>query len=182
MWSNSSFKDLVQYNDGFKTNLIGTPRQVAERIVALKDIGVDLVLSAFLHFQEDVAYFGEHVLPRWCASSRKPAVAPKPRDMTRAALNLSNVRLSFGGIGALKGVDLDVRAGEIHAVIGPNGAGKSSLINVITGIYRPGCGRNSGSTAVGCRASRRSGSPISASPGRSRTSSSSKGFRSSRTS
>jgi FMNH2-dependent dimethyl sulfone monooxygenase len=63
MWSNSSVKDLVQYNDGFKTNLIGTPRQVAERIVALKDIGVDLVLSAFLHFQEDVAYFGEHVLP-----------------------------------------------------------------------------------------------------------------------
>jgi branched-chain amino acid transport system ATP-binding protein len=60
--------------------------------------------------------------------------------MTGAALNLSNVRLSFGGIGALKGVNLDVRAGEIHAVIGPNGAGKSSLINVISGIYRPDAG------------------------------------------
>lgn len=53
----------VQYNDGFKTNLIGTPRQIAERIVELKSVGVDLVLSAFLHFQEEVAYFGEHVLP-----------------------------------------------------------------------------------------------------------------------
>ncbi|GAB0118333.1 dimethylsulfone monooxygenase SfnG [Acidisoma sp. 7E03] len=63
MWSNSAFNDLVQYNDGFKTNLIGTPRQVAERIVALKDIGVDLVLAAFLHFHEEVAYFGERVLP-----------------------------------------------------------------------------------------------------------------------
>jgi FMNH2-dependent dimethyl sulfone monooxygenase len=63
MWSNSGFKDLVQYNDGFKTNLIGTPRQIAERIVALKDIGVDLVLCAFLHFQEEVAYFGERVMP-----------------------------------------------------------------------------------------------------------------------
>lgn len=63
MWANSGFKDLVQYNDGFKTNLIGTPRQIAERIVALKDIGVDLVLCAFLHFQEEVAYFGERVLP-----------------------------------------------------------------------------------------------------------------------
>ena len=53
----------MQYNDGFKTNLIGTPRQIAERIVELKAIGVDLILSAFLHFQEEVEYFGKHVLP-----------------------------------------------------------------------------------------------------------------------
>jgi len=62
-WATSSFEDLVQYNDGFKTNLIGTPLQIAERIVALKAVGVDLILSGFLHFQEEVAYFGEHVLP-----------------------------------------------------------------------------------------------------------------------
>lgn len=62
-WAKSSFEDLVQYNDGFKTNLIGTPEQIAERIVALKAVGVDLILSGFLHFQEEVAYFGEHVLP-----------------------------------------------------------------------------------------------------------------------
>ncbi|NAT17481.1 dimethyl sulfone monooxygenase SfnG, partial [Pseudomonas syringae pv. actinidifoliorum] len=69
----------VQYNDGFKTNLIGTPRQIAERIVELKSIGVDLVLSAFLHFQEEVAYFGEHVLPLVreleAAAQRKPVAA-----------------------------------------------------------------------------------------------------------
>ena len=63
-WAKSSFEDLVQYNDGFKTNLIGTPDQIAERILALKDAGADLALLAFLHFQEDVAYFGEHVIPR----------------------------------------------------------------------------------------------------------------------
>lgn len=62
-WAKSSFKDLVQYNDGFKTNLIGTPQQIAERIVALKAVGVDLVLAGFLHFQEEVRYFGEKVLP-----------------------------------------------------------------------------------------------------------------------
>ncbi|MDO7902200.1 dimethylsulfone monooxygenase SfnG [Pseudomonas sp. K1(2024)] len=62
-WAQSSFEDLVQYNDGFKTNLIGTPRQVAERIVALKAVGVDLILSGFLHFQEEVEYFGRRVLP-----------------------------------------------------------------------------------------------------------------------
>jgi branched-chain amino acid transport system ATP-binding protein len=61
--------------------------------------------------------------------------------MPGAALNLAGVTLSFGGIGALKGVDLDVRPGEIHAVIGPNGAGKSSLINVISGLYKPDAGK-----------------------------------------
>jgi FMNH2-dependent dimethyl sulfone monooxygenase len=62
-WAKSTFEDLVQYNDGFKTNLIGTPQQIAERIVELKSVGVDLVLSGFLHFIEEVEYFGEKVLP-----------------------------------------------------------------------------------------------------------------------
>jgi FMNH2-dependent dimethyl sulfone monooxygenase len=62
-WAKSSFQDLVQYNDGFKTNLIGTPEQIAERIVALKSIGVDLVLAGFLHYHEEVEYFGKRVLP-----------------------------------------------------------------------------------------------------------------------
>ena len=53
----------MQYNDGFKTNLIGTPEQIAQRIVHLKSIGVNLILTAFLHFQEEVEYFGRRVLP-----------------------------------------------------------------------------------------------------------------------
>jgi len=62
-WAKSTFEDLVQYNDGFRANLIGTPLQVAERIVALKSVGVDLILLGFLHFQEEVAQFGEQVIP-----------------------------------------------------------------------------------------------------------------------
>ncbi|HDR9048149.1 TPA: dimethyl sulfone monooxygenase SfnG [Burkholderia vietnamiensis] len=62
-WAKSTFEDLVQYNDGFRTNLIGTPQQIAERIVALKAIGIDLVLTGFLHFIEEVEYFGKKVLP-----------------------------------------------------------------------------------------------------------------------
>ncbi|MGI4855615.1 MAG: dimethylsulfone monooxygenase SfnG [Janthinobacterium lividum] len=62
-WAKSTFEDLVQYNDGFRTNLIGTPEQIADRIIELKAVGVDLVLAAFLHFIEEVAYFGERVLP-----------------------------------------------------------------------------------------------------------------------
>jgi dimethylsulfone monooxygenase len=62
-WAKSTFEDLVQYNDGFKTNLIGTPQQIAERIVAYKQAGADLILIGFLHFLEDVDYFGKHILP-----------------------------------------------------------------------------------------------------------------------
>jgi FMNH2-dependent dimethyl sulfone monooxygenase len=62
-WSKSKPADLVQPNDGFKTDLIGTPEQIARRIVALKQAGVDLVLAGFLHFQEEVEYFGRRVMP-----------------------------------------------------------------------------------------------------------------------
>jgi branched-chain amino acid transport system ATP-binding protein len=50
---------------------------------------------------------------------------------------LEGIGLSFGGVVALADIDLSVRPGEIRAIIGPNGAGKSSLINVISGVYRP---------------------------------------------
>ena len=63
MWQDSTLKDLVQYNDGFRTNLIGTPAQIAERIVALKALGVDLVLCGFLHAQEEARFFGRRVMP-----------------------------------------------------------------------------------------------------------------------
>lgn len=63
MWADSDYSDLVQYNDGFKTGLIGRPEQVAERIVAYKQRGVDLMLLGFLHFIEEVEYFGAQVLP-----------------------------------------------------------------------------------------------------------------------
>jgi branched-chain amino acid transport system ATP-binding protein len=60
--------------------------------------------------------------------------------MMNTVLTLSGITLSFGGIAALREVDLVVRVGEIHSLIGPNGAGKSSLLNVISGVYRPDSG------------------------------------------
>lgn len=62
-WATSSFDDLVQYNDGFRTGLIGTPEQIAERIAVLKSVGVDLILAGFLHYHEEVEYFGKRILP-----------------------------------------------------------------------------------------------------------------------
>ncbi len=63
MWSDSTFTDLVQYNDGFRTGLVGTPEQVARRVLAYKLIGVDLLLLGFLHVREEVQAFGERVIP-----------------------------------------------------------------------------------------------------------------------
>jgi FMNH2-dependent dimethyl sulfone monooxygenase len=63
MWADSSFENLVQYNDGFKTGLIGTAEQVADRIIELKKIGVDIILTGFLHYEEEIKRFGEIVIP-----------------------------------------------------------------------------------------------------------------------
>jgi branched-chain amino acid transport system ATP-binding protein len=59
------------------------------------------------------------------------------RGTSGEALGLEGISLSFGGVKALTDVDLSVKVGEIRAIIGPNGAGKSSLLNVISGIYKP---------------------------------------------
>ena len=63
MWADSTFEDLVQYNDGFRSQLIGTPEQIAHRIVEYRRRGFDLILGGFLHFQEEIEYFGAKVLP-----------------------------------------------------------------------------------------------------------------------
>jgi branched-chain amino acid transport system ATP-binding protein len=64
----------------------------------------------------------------------------KPEDRL-AELQIKNVSLSFGGVKALSGINLSVHTGEMLAIIGPNGAGKTSLLNCITGFYRPQVGQ-----------------------------------------
>ena len=68
----------------------------------------------------------------------EPRILRDKEPAQRAAeLQVTNLSLRFGGVTAISGVDLTVRTGEIHAVIGPNGAGKTSLMNCITGFYKP---------------------------------------------
>ena len=56
------------------------------------------------------------------------------------ALTLNAVRKSFGAAEIIRGVTLEVRSGERHALIGPNGAGKSTLFNLISGSLAPTSG------------------------------------------
>jgi len=69
--------------------------------------------------------------------SRPSIMINRPEEVRKAELEIKNLRLSFGGVIAVKDVDLTVRTGELTAVIGPNGAGKTSLLNCITGFYHP---------------------------------------------
>ncbi len=55
--------------------------------------------------------------------------------------SISNLGISFGGLRALDGINLELRQGEIYSIIGPNGAGKTTLFNCINGIYKPDRGR-----------------------------------------
>jgi branched-chain amino acid transport system ATP-binding protein len=64
-------------------------------------------------------------------------MAHAPHNPVLAAQALS---LRFGAVEALKNVSIAIAPGEIHAIIGPNGAGKSSLLNCLSGFYRPQSG------------------------------------------
>jgi branched-chain amino acid transport system ATP-binding protein len=58
-----------------------------------------------------------------------------------AALAIEGVTISFGGVRAVRGVTLEIAAGERRVIIGPNGAGKTTLFNLIAGQLRPDEGR-----------------------------------------
>jgi branched-chain amino acid transport system permease protein len=76
--------------------------------------------------------------------SHTPAEATLPargRGPGKSVLEAKNLSISFGGVIALKNIDVTLGQDEILAVIGPNGAGKTTLFNLISGMYRPAEGQ-----------------------------------------
>lgn len=65
---------------------------------------------------------------------------PEDNDARTAKLQLRGIKKSFGLLEAVRGVDLDGYAGEVHSILGENGAGKSTLMNVVAGVFAPDAG------------------------------------------
>ena len=59
----ASDADLVQRNEGFKPGLIGTAEQIARRIQQFEAVGVDILLTGFLHFIQEMEDFGWRIQP-----------------------------------------------------------------------------------------------------------------------
>ncbi|MGA9008165.1 MAG: branched-chain amino acid ABC transporter ATP-binding protein/permease [Xanthobacteraceae bacterium] len=81
---------------------------------------------------------------RWPLESDR-AIVPRPDVLARlfgplidaGALTLEQVMLTFGGVRAIDGLDLEIRSAQVHGLIGPNGSGKTTTLNVISGYYAP---------------------------------------------
>ncbi len=67
----------------------------------------------------------------------KPTATSKGRDIV---LKTNKVTIRFGGLTAVKELDMAVAVGEIYGLIGPNGAGKTTIFNLLTGVYEPTSG------------------------------------------
>ncbi len=81
------------------------------------------------------------------ATASAPVAATVPPWLVPASkageilIKTEGLRMQFAGLVAVGGVDLEVRARSVHGLIGPNGSGKSTMVNLLSGIYRPSGGR-----------------------------------------
>jgi ABC-type branched-subunit amino acid transport system ATPase component/ABC-type branched-subunit amino acid transport system permease subunit len=90
------------------------------------------VRPQWIHRHEEISTQGdrEHV---W-------SVPNHPVTAQGYLLEARNIVMQFGGLKALNNVDLKITKGTVHGLIGPNGSGKSTMMNVLTGIYKPTAG------------------------------------------
>ena len=61
--------------------------------------------------------------------------------MSETVLKIENLGISFGGLKAVQGLNLEIKEKQLYGLVGPNGAGKTTVFNMITGVYKPTTGR-----------------------------------------
>src|ERR1041384_4053316 len=61
--------------------------------------------------------------------------------MAETLLKVSGLQVAYGGIQAVKGIDFEVREGELVTLIGANGAGKTTTLKALAGLIKPAAGR-----------------------------------------
>jgi len=107
-----------------------------------------MTLFVVYYLQDGIVGFIRGLLgrERVHAHAHGDAVDADPFAGVRAAasggelLRVDRILMQFGGLKALNQVDLTVARGSVHGLIGPNGSGKSTMMNVLTGIYKPTAG------------------------------------------
>ncbi|WP_374359951.1 ATP-binding cassette domain-containing protein [Pseudoduganella danionis] len=114
-----------------------------------------MTLFVVYYLQDGIVGFLQNLMGRGAQHAQGVAasgVAPFDRAQGGTAgstlLQVDQILMQFGGLKALNQVNLNVIQGSVHGLIGPNGSGKSTMMNVLTGIYKPTNGKVSFAGAV----------------------------------
>ncbi len=107
-----------------------------------------MTLFVVYYLQDGIVGYLQSLIGRGAVHARAVAASgaePFPRAQGGKAgdtlLDVQQILMQFGGLKALNQVNLNVVQGSVHGLIGPNGSGKSTMMNVLTGIYRPTAGQ-----------------------------------------
>jgi branched-chain amino acid transport system permease protein len=109
-----------------------------------------MLFSVVVGLPEGLMGFASKFLSRLFRIPDAQLPAPSPLDQVLPArhepsdaplLELRDLKRSFGGVKAVDGLTMTVRAGTVHGLIGPNGSGKSTVVNVVSGLYTPTSGQ-----------------------------------------
>ncbi|HWW71101.1 MAG TPA: branched-chain amino acid ABC transporter ATP-binding protein/permease [Duganella sp.] len=114
-----------------------------------------MTLFVVYYLQDGIVGFLQGLLGRGAvhakavlASGVEPFARAKGGNAGDTLLDVNRILMQFGGLKALNQVDMKVVQGSVHGLIGPNGSGKSTMMNVLTGIYKPTAGQVSFAGAV----------------------------------
>jgi ABC-type branched-subunit amino acid transport system ATPase component/ABC-type branched-subunit amino acid transport system permease subunit len=99
-----------------------------------------LLIGTMLRFPKGLAGVAQASWQRFLDRRSARVRSSWDRSAADLPLQMSEVRVHFGGVTALDGPEIIVRPGEIVGLIGPNGAGKTTLMNVISGVITPDAG------------------------------------------